>query len=106
MFSPRACGCAALAQAIQALTVLPPGTFRVIQNSWVSKTKPKQLARSPANSLKAVNTKELSQLGYSKEVGGQLPSKNPESLLSTKYSLLSTKYTKASHLWPKPKKHS
>ena len=30
-----ACGCAILAEAIQALTILPPRTFRVIKNSWV-----------------------------------------------------------------------
>ena len=55
---PRACGCATLAQATQALTVLPPRTFRVLQNSWVWKTKPKQLPTSPNNNLTAVTKKE------------------------------------------------
>ena len=65
--------CATLAQAIQAFKAIPLKTFMVQQNSWVYKTKPKQLPTSPTNSLKAVTKNDLSQLGYFQEVGGQLP---------------------------------
>ena len=47
--------------------------------------KPKQLHKSPTNSLIAVTKKELGQLSYSHEAGSQLLCKIPESLLSAKY---------------------
>ena len=62
--------CATLAYIIHAFTFLLPRTFRVLQNSWVSKTKPNQLPKNPTRSRKAVTYKELSQFGYSQEAGG------------------------------------
>ena len=56
-----------------------------LKNSWVWKTNPNQLPWSPANSLEIIAKKELNQLNYSQEAGGQLQSKKPESLLSAKH---------------------
>ena len=63
MFSQCACGCATLAQAIQAITISPPELLRLYKivgfafklNQWPS---------SPTNSLTAVIKKELSQFSY------------------------------------------
>ena len=85
MWLPCAYSCATLAQAIKALTVHPSRTFRFLQNSWVWKTKPKQLPRAPSNSLAAI-IKKLSQVSYSQEAGGQRPCRMAELLTSTKHA--------------------
>ena len=55
------------------LQFFPLSTFRVLQNSWKWKTKPKQFLTIPTNSSIAVTKKKLSQFGFSQEAGGQLP---------------------------------
>ena len=86
MCSPCACGYH-LGTGYPGLYSFPPleplGFYYIVGSR---KQKPKQLLRTPPSRLRVVAKKELSQLCYFQEAGGQLPYKTPEILLSAKYT--------------------